>query len=98
MRLGYQWLRAYSGAQVFAAAAIKNARSRPAAVLSIALRGLAQTIAFGAAALPLAFAARLSGPGLRARAVRMALAAIAGWGKVTWWRRVRLYHVERPAG
>jgi succinoglycan biosynthesis protein ExoM len=98
MQLRYQWLRAYSGAQVFAAAAVKNARSRPAAVLNIGLRGIAQTIAFGAAALPLALAGRLSGQALRDRAIGMAFAAIAGWGKVTWWRRVRLYHVERPTG
>jgi succinoglycan biosynthesis protein ExoM len=98
MQLRYQWLRAYSGAQVFAAAAVKNARSRPAAVLNIGLRGFAQTIAFGAAALPLALAGRLSGRAPRDRAIGMAFAAIAGWGKVTWWRRVRLYHVERPTG
>jgi succinoglycan biosynthesis protein ExoM len=98
MALRYQWLRAYSGAQVFAAAAVKNAHSRPTAVLNIGLRGLAQTIAFGAVALPLALVARLSGPDLRTRAINMAFAAIAGWGKVTWWRRVRLYHVERPTG
>jgi succinoglycan biosynthesis protein ExoM len=98
MRLGYQSLRAYSGAQVFAAAAIKNASSRRTAALDIGLRGLAQTLAFGVAALPLALAGRLGGPELRARAARTALSALAGWGKVTWWRRVRLYHVERPTG
>ncbi len=97
MQLRYQWLRAYSGAQVFAAAVVKNARSRPTTALNIVLRGLAQTIAYGVAAVPLAIAARLSGPALRTRAIDMAFAAIAGWGKVTWWRRVRLYHVERPA-
>ena len=95
--LRYQWLRAYSGSQVFAAAAVKNARSRPAAVLNIGLRGLAQTIAFGAAALPLAIASGISGPAMRGKAISLAFAAIAGWGKVTWWRRVSLYHVEKPA-
>jgi succinoglycan biosynthesis protein ExoM len=96
-RLGYQWLRAYSGAQVFAAAAIKNARSRPAAILSIGLRGLAQTLACGAAALPLAVAGRMRAPHLRRKAVNLAFTAVAGWGKLTWWRRVHLYHVERTA-
>jgi succinoglycan biosynthesis protein ExoM len=98
MLLGYHRLRAYSGAQVYAAAAIKNAPSPLAAMLSIGLRGAIQTLVFGAAALPLAAVSRFGGPGLRQQATRMAFAAMAGWGKLTWWRRVGLYHVERPSG
>jgi succinoglycan biosynthesis protein ExoM len=97
MGVGYHRLRAYSGAQVYAAAAIKNAASPARAMLSVTARGVAQTLAFGAAALPLALASRISPSGLQQQSTRMAFAASAGWGKLTWWRRVGLYHVERPS-
>jgi succinoglycan biosynthesis protein ExoM len=97
-RLSYQWLRAYSGAQVYSAALIKNSASRPVAMLNVGLRGLAQAVTYGPAALALAVIGRLSGRGLRRQAIRMAFVAFGGWGKLTWWRRVRLYHAERPSG
>lgn len=95
MGLAYHRLRAYSGAQVYAAAAIKNAASRPAAMLSIGLRGVAQSVAFGVLAV---VASRFGAARSRPHAAAMAFAAAAGWGKLTWWRRVGLYHVERPPG
>jgi succinoglycan biosynthesis protein ExoM len=98
MSLSYHQLRAYSGAQVYAAAAIKNAPSPVAAMVSITLRGVAQSVVFGGLALPLSIAAKFGGKALRQRAVQMAFAAMAGRGKLTWWRRVGLYHVERPSG
>ena len=90
MSLRYHRLRAYSGAQVYAAAAIKNAPSQFATFAGITARGVAQTVMFA----PLALVARFGGP---ERAARMAFLAAAGWGKLTWWRRVGLYHVERPS-
>ena len=96
MRLGYQWLRAYSGAQVFAAATVKNTRSRNAALVSLGARGLAQVVLNGLPALILASVAWLGPASLTERAARLSFSAAAGWGKVMWWRRVRLYHVERP--
>jgi hypothetical protein len=45
----------------------------------------------------LSVAARFGGSALRQRAARMVFAAMGGWGKLTWWRRVGLYHVERPS-
>jgi len=95
MRLSYHRLRVYSGAQVYSAATVKNASSRWAALLGIGLRGLAQSLAFGSAALALALAGRRRG---RGRATQAMLLALAGWGKLTWWRRVPLYHLERPSG
>jgi succinoglycan biosynthesis protein ExoM len=97
LRLRYQWERAYNGAQVYAAASIKNAPSRLPTLLNIGLRGLIQTLTFGPAALALALAAWLGASGLAARAARLGFIAIGGWGKVTWWRRGRLYHTEQPA-
>ena len=94
----YQWLRAYSGAQVYSAAIIRNAPSRPAAVLGLALRGLAQAVGFGIAAIPLALASRLGAASLDAAATRAIFGAAGGCGKLTWWRRVPLYHVEKPLG
>lgn len=96
MALGYHKLRAYSGAQVYAAAAIKNAPSRMSAMASITLRGMAQMLVFGALAAPLALFGRRGGAALQRRAADMAFGALQGWGKLTWWRRVGLYHVERP--
>lgn len=96
MSLGYHRLRAYSGAQVYAAAAIKNAPSRLSAMLGITLRGIGQTLVYGACAMPLMVAARYGGDALRRQASDTAFGALQGWGKLTWWRRVGLYHVERP--
>ena len=70
------------------AAAIKNARRRPAAMVDISLRGLAQGLVFGALAVLLAPLAGWGGG--RALWARMLLAACAGWGKLTWWRPVAL--------
>ena len=97
MSLSYHLLRAYSGAQVYAAAAIKNATSPGSAMFGITTKGVAQALAFGAAAIPLSMAGRFGTPALRQRAAHLAFSAYAGWGKLTWWRRVGLYHVERPS-
>ncbi len=93
MDLAYQRLRAYSGSQAFSAVTIKNAPSRPKALLSLGLRGLAQVLAFG----PPALALMLAGRRLQERAVRITFAALVGWGKLTWWRLVPIYQIERPS-
>jgi succinoglycan biosynthesis protein ExoM len=98
MALPYQRLRAYSGSQAYAAAMIKNAPSQVATALDIGLRGAVQAVAYGVAAAGLAAAIPLGMASMRPRAASMAFAAMAGLGKLTWWRRVGLYHVERPAG
>ena len=87
--LGYHVLRAYSGAQVYAAAVIKNIDGKPRAAIDLMLRGAVQAAGFGAA-VPLLF---LLG---RTTAWPSALlAAAAGLGKLLWWRRLKLYHVEK---
>jgi len=96
MELGYHRLRAYVGSQVFSAVTIRNAPSPPASMLSIGLRGLAQTLVYGPPALALKLAAGLGGPGLRDLADRVVFAALVGWGKLTWWRLVSIYQTERP--
>jgi succinoglycan biosynthesis protein ExoM len=98
MEAGYHVLRAFSGAQVYAAATVKNAAHPVRATIGIGLRGLAQAAVFGAMYVPLGAMRRLRLGGARVErvATRAALAAAAGWGKVTWRQRVALYHVERP--
>jgi succinoglycan biosynthesis protein ExoM len=97
MHLSYHRLRVYSGAQVYGAATVKNASLRWAALLSIGLRGLVQGLAFGVAALALALAGSLRGRRHARAATHATLMALAGWGKLTWWRRISLYHIEQPS-
>jgi succinoglycan biosynthesis protein ExoM len=95
LRLGYQLHRAYNGAQVYAAASIKNAPAPRVKMLDIGLRGLIQAAIFGPAAVLLALFARLGASGLGARAARFGFIASGGCGKATWWRRGRIYHTEQ---
>jgi succinoglycan biosynthesis protein ExoM len=97
MELAYHRLRAYSGSQAFSAVTIKNASSRPAALLSLGLRGLAQVLAFGPPALALRLAGGVRSRRLHERAIRITFAALVGWGKLTWWRLVPIYQIERPS-
>lgn len=84
--LRYALLRAYSGGQVYAAATLRHGgASAPRMVAS----GLAQAAGQGALALAL-----WPFPAVRGRFGRAALAAMGGLGKLTWWRRVALYHAE----
>jgi len=46
----------------------------------------------------LALASRLGAASLDAAATRAIFGAAGGCGKLTWWRRVPLYHVEKPLG
>jgi succinoglycan biosynthesis protein ExoM len=95
--LRYQRLRAYSGAQVFSAALVKNSTSRLATTLNIVLRGLTQAMTYSPAAIVLSLGGSLGSPRMRRQGTRMAFKAAGGWGKLTWWRRVRLYHAEKPS-
>ena len=85
----YHVLRAYSGAQVYAAATICNADRKLLTTARLALIGLAQAGAWGLLWLPLVLLGR------KAPARRALFGLVEGWGKLTWWRRVALYHVER---
>lgn len=96
--LSYQRLRAYSGAQVYSAAIVKNSTSRLTMMLNITLRGLAQAITFGPTSMIMAIGGSLGSSKMRRQGIRMAFLAASGWGKLTWWRRVSLYHAEKPTG
>ena len=83
----YQLLRAYSGAQVYTAAAIRHSDAPRRRAAGIMGRGAAQA----ALGLLRAVPATLRGRGLNA-----AFMLASGSGKLTWWRKVPLYHIERP--
>lgn len=84
--LRYALLRAYSGGQVFAAL---SQRYSGASAAGTALRGLAQLLGMGPLALLL-----WPFPAARGRFGRAAMTAAGGLGKLTWRRRVALYHAE----
>ena len=95
--LGYQLLRAYSGGQVFAAATLHHARAPLRRAAGILATGLAQLGAGTLAVLLTALLRLASGPGGQPRLVRHLLRTAAAAGKLTWWRKLPLYHVEKPA-
>ncbi|WP_419899869.1 glycosyltransferase family 2 protein [Roseomonas sp. USHLN139] len=96
MAVSYQIMRAYSGGQVFVATSLHNGDGRVGAAASMMSKGAAQLV-FGAAAVLLAGAAApLTGVAGRRRLVRHLLRAAAAAGKLTWWRKLALYHVEKP--
>lgn len=84
--LRYALLRAFSGGQVYAALALRHSGASP---VGMALHGLGQVVVMGLVALLL-----WPFPGARGRFGRAALAAAGGLGKLTWRRRVALYHEE----
>jgi succinoglycan biosynthesis protein ExoM len=89
--LGYSVLRAFSGSQAYAAATIKNATSPWQTAADVMARGALQAAGFGAM-VPLQM------PWRRAGWQRSLLAASFGLGKVLWWRKLGLYHMEKPPG
>lgn len=92
--LGYHLRRAFSGGQVFAHVVIHNARAKFRAALRFMAVGLVQGVVHGLLALPWRLAALFSDAAHIAFA-RQALAARSGFGKLLWWRLIRLYHTER---
>ena len=68
----------------------------PSSRVILFLPVLLQSLLFAPAAIVMALLGWLGVPGRRRRGIDLAFAAIAGWGKMTWWRRVGLYHVEQP--
>jgi len=92
--LGYSVLRAYSGAQVYAAATIRNAAAPRRRGLDIMARGVLQTVGSGVALAPFAALKALGGDASRYN--KALFGASSGLGKLLWWRKVPLYHVEKP--
>lgn len=92
--LRYQLRRAFSGGQVYASVVIHNAPAKFAAALPVMAAGLAQGVVHGLVALACWPAGRFSAAA-RLVAARQGVAALSGFGKLMWWRLVRLYHTER---
>lgn len=93
--LRFQAMREFTGAQVYTAISARHA-SRPVLKAGdIMARGAVQTV-LGAAGMALAgLSLPLRGaPGRRALVHQM-IATSAGLGKLFWWRKVPLYHVEK---
>ena len=93
----YQMMRAFSGGQAFVAATVGNVAGpgREAAIHMV--RGTAQVLVNGALLLlnlPLLVLRPENG---RVRVVRHMLDAASAAGKLFWWCKIPLYHVERPA-
>ncbi len=94
--LRYQAMRAYSGAQVYTAAAVRHARAPGRSAANIMARGAVQAVLGSVALLGAAVSRPLSGEAGRQRMVGHMLATAAAAGKLLWWRKLALYHVEKP--
>ncbi len=93
--LRYQAMRAYSGAQVYTAAFVRHAATPGRSAADIMLRGVVQAVA-GTAALAVSGLLRpVTGAAGQQRMVRRLLGTAAAAGKVLWWRKMPLYHVEK---
>jgi succinoglycan biosynthesis protein ExoM len=90
LKTQYRAIRGFSGGQVYAAAAVRNAPRPAATAVSLALRGLAQVGIYGAAYL--VAAARAD----RRRTYLLDRMA-SGAGKAFWWRKIGLYAAENKA-
>ncbi|MCF8479073.1 MAG: glycosyltransferase [Rhodospirillum sp.] len=82
----YLITRAYSGAQVYAAVAVKNTPETPGLARILAVKGAIQAAVWGSLALLLTVGPK--GPRLKAR-VKVALAL----GKLFWRKRIPLYQM-----
>ncbi len=93
--LRYQALRAYSGAQVYTAAFVRHAAAPRRSAANIMARGAVQALA-GLAGVAVAGLLRpLTGRAGRQRLVRHLLATASAAGKLFWWRKIPLYHLEK---
>ncbi len=93
--LRYQAMRAYSGSQVYTAAFVRHAAAPTRSAADIMVRGAVQAMA-NLAGLAVSGALRpLTGEAGRQRRVRHLLGTAAAAGKLFWWRKIPLYHVEK---
>ena len=93
--VGFQALRAFTGAQVYTAASARHAARPTLRVADIMARGAVQ-LAVGVAGVMVAGAlAPLTGVAGQQRLMRQVLTVANGAGKLLWWRKVGLYHVEK---
>ncbi len=93
--LRYQAMRAYSGAQVYTAAAVRHAPAPSRSAAGIMARGAAQAVGGSAALAALALLRPLTGAAGKQRLVGHVLGTAAAAGKLFWWRKIPLYHIEK---
>ena len=94
--ISYQVMRTYSGGQVYAAAALRHAAAPGRSTAALVARAALQLGAESSALLLATAARKLAGPGGQVRQIRHLLAAASAAGKLLFWRKLPLYHVEKP--
>ncbi len=95
--LRYQAMRAYSGGQVYTATAIRYAAAPWRRAADIMAGGAAQVAAGAVGVGGALLLAPFTGAAGQRRLVRRALNLAAAAGKLAWWRKLPLYHVEKPS-
>ena len=93
--LSHHIMRAYSGAQAYAAARIKNDSHPVITGLDTMARGAVQTVMSGVKLLPLGAMELLGRAGAASRVRLEVLAASSALGKVMWWRKLKFYQIEK---
>jgi succinoglycan biosynthesis protein ExoM len=93
--LRYQAMRAYSGAQVYTAAAIRHAAAPARSAADIMGRGAIQAVTGLAALLVSGLLQSMTGETGRQRLVQHVLGTASAAGKLLWWRKIPLYHIEK---
>ena len=93
--LGFQAMREFAGAQVYTAVSVRHADRPFMRAMDIMARGAVQTV-LGVGAMAVTGAMiPVAGP---QRFVRHLLRTVAGVGKLAWFRKLPLYHAEKPPG
>ncbi len=90
--LRFQLLREFTGGQVYAALSARHARQPALRLADIMARGAVQVVIGAGNAAGGAVLAPFAG---RWRMIRGLLQVSAGAGKLLWWRKLPLYHVEK---
>ena len=96
--LGFHVLRELAGAQAYTAISARHAPRPVTRVADIMARGAVQLVIGGLGTVVSAGAIPFTGPAGQHRFVRQLMTAVGGAGKLLWWRKLPLYHVEKPPG
>jgi succinoglycan biosynthesis protein ExoM len=88
-------MRAYSGAQAYAAARIKNTGNKVLTGADIMARGAVQTVVSCLRMIPLGIMELMGRPGAKMRLRLEVLAMFSAAGKVMWWRKLKFYQIEK---
>ena len=94
-KLRFVATREFTGAQVYTALSVRHSRVPLVRTADIMARGAVQTVMGLGGVLLAAVLVPLTGTAGRERLVRQMLGTAAGAGKLFWWRKVPLYHVEK---